>query len=121
MNRSRRTLLAGFGAALLCKGMPHAIAQSYPTKPVKIIVAWPPGSFADLSARLLGQKLGEAMGQTFIVENRPGATGIVGTGVVAKARQTATPCSSIPRATLRTSCFLPSCPTIQSLTLRRFP
>jgi len=85
MNRSRRTLLAGFGAALLCKGMPHAIAQSYPTKPVKIIVAWPPGSFADLSARLLGQKLGEAMGQTFIVENRPGATGIVGTGVVAKA------------------------------------
>ena len=43
------------------------------------------GSSADLSARVVAQKLGESMGQTFIVENRPGATGIVGTGVVAKA------------------------------------
>lgn len=85
MNPSRRAVLTAFGAAVfLCKGTLRA-QQGYPTKPVRIIVAWPPGSFADLSARLLGQKLGEAMGQTFIVENRPGATGIVGTGVVAKA------------------------------------
>jgi len=85
MNRSRRVVLTAFGAAILLGKETLRAQQGYPTKPVKLIVAWPPGSFADLSARLVGQKLGEAMGQTFIVENRPGATGIVGTGVVAKA------------------------------------
>ena len=85
MNRSRRSVLAALGAAVfLCKGTLRA-QQGYPTKPVRLIVAWPPGSSADLSARVVAQKLGESMGQTFIVENRPGATGIVGTGVVAKA------------------------------------
>ena len=85
MNRSRREVLAAFGAAaFLCTGTLRA-QQGYPTKPVRLIVAWPPGSFADLSARLLAQKLGDSMGQTFIVENRPGATGIVGASVVAKA------------------------------------
>ena len=85
MNRSRRVVLAALGAAVfLCRGTSRA-QQGYPTKPVRLIVAWPPGSSADLSARLLAQKLGDFMGQTFVVENRPGATGIVGTGVAAKA------------------------------------
>jgi tripartite-type tricarboxylate transporter receptor subunit TctC len=85
MNRSRRVVLAAMGAALFLFRETSRAQQGYPTKPVKLIVAWPPGSSADLSARLLAQKLGDAMGQTFVVENRPGATGIVGTGVAAKA------------------------------------
>ncbi|MBI2316241.1 MAG: tripartite tricarboxylate transporter substrate binding protein [Betaproteobacteria bacterium] len=85
MNPLRRAVLRAFGAAVLMGAGTLRAQQSYPARPVRIIVAWTPGSFADLSARLLGQKLGEAMGQTFIVENRPGATGIVGAGVVAKA------------------------------------
>lgn len=85
MNRSRRAVLAAFGAAvLLPKGTLRA-QQGYPTKPVRLIVAWPPGSSTDTSARMLAQKLGEAMGQTFVVESRPGASGIIGAEAVARA------------------------------------
>ncbi|HZN26206.1 MAG TPA: tripartite tricarboxylate transporter substrate binding protein [Burkholderiales bacterium] len=86
VDRSRRRLLAAFGATAL---VGHAAAQTstqlYPAKPVRIIVPWPPGSATDIAARLLAQKLTEAMGQTFIVDNRPGATGMIGAELVAKA------------------------------------
>lgn len=63
-----------------------ALAQSaYPTKPVKIIVPYPAGGYYDVSSRVLGQKLSEALGQPFIVENRPGANAIVGTELTAKS------------------------------------
>jgi tripartite-type tricarboxylate transporter receptor subunit TctC len=62
-----------------------AFAQSYPAKPIKLMVPYPPGGGADLLARALGQKLGEALGQPIVVENRPGANGIIGTDAVAKA------------------------------------
>ena len=85
MNRSRRLVLAAFGTAVfLCRGMVRA-QQGYPTKPVRLIVAWPPGSSTDTSARMLAQKLGEAMRQTFVVESRPGASGIIGAEAVARA------------------------------------
>lgn len=60
-------------------------AQSWPAKPVKFIVPYPPGGTVDPLARLLGGKLQESLGQPFVVENRPGAGGLVGTGVAAKA------------------------------------
>lgn len=85
MNQSRRTVLATLGASVLLCSRTLRAQQGYPTKPVKIIDAWPPGSSTDFTVRLLAQKLGEVMGQTFIVENRPGATGIVGAGVVAQS------------------------------------
>src|SRR6478752_2992248 len=50
-----------------------ARAQIYPTRPVRLIVGWPPGGAADLFARLIGQSLSERLGQPFIIENRPGA------------------------------------------------
>ena len=63
-----------------------ASAQTaYPTKPVRIIVPYPPGGGNDTLARIFGQKLGEALGQQFVVENRPGAGTIIGTAYVAKA------------------------------------
>jgi tripartite-type tricarboxylate transporter receptor subunit TctC len=60
-------------------------AQTWPAKPVKFIVPYPPGGTVDPLARLLGGKLQESLGQPFVVENRPGAGGLVGTGVAAKA------------------------------------
>ena len=62
-----------------------ACAQTWPAKPVKFIVPYPPGGTVDPLARLLGGKLQESLGQPFVVENRPGAGGLVGTGAAAKA------------------------------------
>ena len=60
-------------------------AQGYPSKPVKMIVGFSPGGGTDILARIVGQKLGEAWGQSVIVENRPGASATIGAAVVAKA------------------------------------
>ena len=60
-------------------------AQTWPAKPVRFVVPYPPGGTVDPLARLLGGKLQESLGQPFVVENRPGAGGLVGTGVAAKA------------------------------------
>ena len=62
-----------------------AQAQSYPNRPVKVIIPWPPGQATDLSARIVGDKLSQQLGQPFIMENRPGAGGAIGTELVAKA------------------------------------
>ncbi len=62
-----------------------AQAQTYPAKPVKIIAGFPPGGAADLLARVVGDKLSAALGQSFVVENRPGAGGTIGADAVAKA------------------------------------
>ncbi|MFY9314684.1 MAG: tripartite tricarboxylate transporter substrate binding protein [Burkholderiales bacterium] len=70
--------------ATLIAALP-ALAQDWPAKPVRFIVPFPPGGSVDPLARLLGVKLGDSLKQQFIVENRPGAGGSVGTAVAAKA------------------------------------
>jgi tripartite-type tricarboxylate transporter receptor subunit TctC len=62
-----------------------AFAQSYPNKPIKVVVPYAAGGLPDTMARLVGQKLGESLGQQMVIENRGGAGGIVGTNEVAKA------------------------------------
>jgi tripartite-type tricarboxylate transporter receptor subunit TctC len=62
-----------------------ACAQSWPTKPIRMIVPYTPGGYTDLMARTVGQKLSEALGQPIVFENKPGANAIIGTDVVAKA------------------------------------
>jgi tripartite-type tricarboxylate transporter receptor subunit TctC len=62
-----------------------AVAQDYPSKPVRLIVPYAPGGSSDVIARIVGQKLGDAMGQTFVVENRAGAGSMIGTDLAAKA------------------------------------
>ena len=71
--------------ALLAAVAAGAHAQGYPTKPVRIVVPFAPGGGVDLTARILAQRLGERIGQTVFVENRTGASGIIGTEYVAKA------------------------------------
>ena len=61
------------------------LAQAYPAKPVRIVVSWPPGGSNDVVARVMAQKLTETLGQTFVVENRAGATGTIGSDLVAKS------------------------------------
>jgi tripartite-type tricarboxylate transporter receptor subunit TctC len=81
----RKCLSISAGAAAFAACWRSARAQSYPSKPVRIIVGFPPGGVSDILARLIGQSLSERLGQPFIIENRPGAGGTIATGAVAHA------------------------------------
>ena len=77
-----------FGATLLGATLSlagSALAQGYPSKPVKIFVGAGPGGTADLYARIIAQELSKSLGQPFVVENRPGASSTIAAGAVAKA------------------------------------
>ena len=63
---------------------PAGASEAYPTKPVRVIVPWPPGGSNDISGRIIAQKLSEALGRQFIIDNRAGASGVVGTEILAK-------------------------------------
>ena len=82
----RRTFVKGMLAGAIGTGSAVSWAQqAYPSRPVRIIVAVPAGGSIDLVARMVAQQLTEALGQTFLVDNRPGGAGIIGTDLVAKA------------------------------------
>ena len=86
MNTRRRTVLQFAGALGGYVLTPLARAQGkYPDRPIRVIVALPAGGSVDMIARLLGQKLGAALGQPVVVDNRGGASGLIGMPVVAKA------------------------------------
>jgi len=78
-----RHLIAGL--ALGYCGCALAQAPSYPVKPVRVISGFPPGSGADITARVIGQKLGESFGQQFLIDNRPGAGSNIAAEIAAKA------------------------------------
>src|SRR4249920_242740 len=71
--------------ALIAIALPDAYAQSYPTRPIRIIAQFTPGTSTDILARVIGGKLSETWGQQVVVDNRPGAGGLVGTEIGAKA------------------------------------
>ncbi|MDB5580263.1 MAG: tripartite tricarboxylate transporter family receptor [Bradyrhizobium sp.] len=75
--------LAAFAVMLTCAG--GALAQTWPTRSIRMVVPYTPGGYTDLMARLVGQKISEALGQPIVFENKPGANAIIGTDVVAKA------------------------------------
>ncbi|MCZ4315756.1 tripartite tricarboxylate transporter substrate binding protein [Comamonadaceae bacterium G21597-S1] len=80
----RRTVLK-LGLAMAALAPTFALAQAWPNKPVRIILPYAPGGSADILARVLAQKLGASLGQQFIVENKPGASGNIGTEAAAGA------------------------------------
>ncbi len=78
--------LCTFVFVLSLFGFAHvAVAQPYPNKPIRIIVPFPPGGAPDMLSRLIGPKLTERLGQQVIVENRPGASGMIGMELIARA------------------------------------
>ena len=79
------TRIALWLAAVITLSAPPAFAQTYPTKPVRLIVPFAPGGPVDLTARLLAQKLGETFNQPFVVETRVGASGMIGAEHVARS------------------------------------
>ena len=79
-----KTLQAGVAAALACAGAP-GLAQTYPAKPIRIVVPYPPGGSGTIVARILGDKLNQAWGQQILVDSRPGASGMIGAEIVAKS------------------------------------
>lgn len=90
----RRTLITAAACALLPT---WGLAQAFPSKPIRIVVPFGPGGIADLTARIVAKKLGENLKQGVIIENKPGAGGVVAGDQVAKwprLRPTATRCCS---------------------------
>ena len=83
---ARRRILSGLvGALVLPLLAGQAVAQNYPTQPIKLIVPFPPGGPTDTAARIIGQKMSEGLQQPVLVENRAGASGMLGTEATAKS------------------------------------
>ena len=81
----RQFLHLAAGAAALPAMPRFASAQSYPTRPVRMIVPFPPAGSSDILARLIGPWLSDRLGQPFVIDNRPGAATNIGTEVVVRA------------------------------------
>ena len=73
-------------ALLLFCSAANALAQQFPTRPLRVIVPFPPGGATDVIARLVGQKLSETWGHVVVIDNRAGATGAIGSEIVARAQ-----------------------------------
>src|SRR5687768_17418780 len=80
--RTRHFVVA---VAAMLVSIGSTFAQTYPVKAVRVVIPWPPGGSNDIVGRIVAQKLSEALGQQFIVDNRGGASGIIGSEAVAKS------------------------------------
>ena len=85
MNNAQNRILAAVTGLVLHAAAGMAAAQNYPDRPIRIIVAFPPGASTDVVGRIVGQKMTEAWGQNVVIENRPGAGGNLGTQVAVRA------------------------------------
>ncbi|MBL6615847.1 MAG: tripartite tricarboxylate transporter substrate binding protein [Reyranella sp.] len=83
--RRRSVLMGAAAASLAAPAVAQQGAQQFPSKPIRVVVPYTPGGGADTTARLIAPKLQEALGQTVVVDNKPGAGGTIGDDIVAKA------------------------------------
>ena len=77
-------------ALLVLAAADAAFAQNFPNRSIRFVVPWPAGGPPDAVARLIGQRIGDAMKQQVVIDNRPGANSIIGTELVARSAPTAT-------------------------------
>jgi tripartite-type tricarboxylate transporter receptor subunit TctC len=85
MSTTSRTVHVICCVVFLCCLASTVLAQDYPSKPIRLVVPYPPGGSTDIVARIIGQKLTESWGQPVVIDNRAGASGIIGSELVAKA------------------------------------
>ena len=108
MKTTARDFISGAIAVLAAVlGGAAADAQSYPTRPITVIIPFAGGSASDVVTRIMLDRMSKSMGQPIIVDNRPGAGGNTGTAAATKAARTATRCSpSAPDRSRPTRCFI---------------
>ncbi|MCE2922423.1 MAG: tripartite tricarboxylate transporter substrate binding protein, partial [Roseomonas sp.] len=85
INPGRRALLSATLATPFLSLTALAQGSDWPNRPVRVVVPWPPGGGADTTARMIFPKLAQKLGQPFVIENRPGASGSIGAAEVARA------------------------------------
>jgi tripartite-type tricarboxylate transporter receptor subunit TctC len=85
IRRSAALLLAILVAWLAAPGLAFAQADAWPSRPIKLVVPFPPGGGTDVLARMIAERLRPMLGQAVVIENRPGATGNIGNDLVAKS------------------------------------
>ena len=85
MRIQRRQFTLGVAATLASSTLPSLAQTGFPSKPIKIVVPFAAGGSTDVMARLVGQKVGESLGQSVLIENRPGAGGAIASDAVAKS------------------------------------
>jgi len=84
-NYLRYMMFSGMTMLMLNAVVPPSWAQDYPSRPIRLILPYPPGGAADNTARILAPRMGEALGQQIVIDNRSGATGVIGADIVAKS------------------------------------
>ena len=77
-NYLRYAMFSGMTVVMLNAVVPLSWAQDYPSRPIRLILPYPPGGAADNTARILAPRMGEALGQQIVIDNRSGATGVIG-------------------------------------------
>jgi tripartite-type tricarboxylate transporter receptor subunit TctC len=108
--QATRLVLAAAAVFAVLAGAGAANAQTYPVKPIRLIVPFAPGGATDILARLIGQKLTEAWGQQVVVENRPGGGTIIGTDLVAKSPPDGYTLLMVSTSTVTAPTLLPKLP-----------
>ncbi|HTE14468.1 MAG TPA: tripartite tricarboxylate transporter substrate-binding protein, partial [Burkholderiales bacterium] len=80
-----KTMVRAIAMSMAMIGCGSVLAQNYPAKPVRVVVPWPPGGANDIVGRIVAQRLSDQIGQQFVIDNRGGANGTIGSELVAKA------------------------------------
>jgi tripartite-type tricarboxylate transporter receptor subunit TctC len=116
---SRRDSLAALLLAFSAAAPSAARADTYPAKPVKLIIPYPPGGGTDITGRAMAARLSDLLGQTVVIENKPGATGMIGAASVAKAPADGYTVLFGAASEMATPACSRTCPTIRAPTSSR--